>query len=204
MKSDFFNELKSFVMKEHKDDKSFIKYIGYYETLLQNQDKLKPLLDDMENWMVEFHFNEDDTQGYTYGKYTIYLWKYGNGEPVSNSEEEEWFEREYSPHYYTISLVRDERHWGYCQCEPDHKGYSVKHGCCGAGCDWTAPGFVLNKVYSTSGTFQGMERDLWKLEEKWEADLADYNRSVNETKINRINESIERLMKEKKELEQNT
>ncbi|MBD1379079.1 hypothetical protein [Metabacillus arenae] len=198
MKTNFFEELKKFVIDEHKDDKYFLQYIRYYETLLQNKDVLQPLLSDLENWKMDIHFENDKTEGYTYGKWLFYLWEYNGEEP---NDEYDFFNCAYdqkSPdYYYEIKLTRDQRLWGFCQCIPDMELYNEKHECCGNGCDWTAPSFILSKVEEKYGKFKGKERDIWELEEKWSEYLESYDNKVKESKLKSIDEQIKRLEEEK-------
>jgi hypothetical protein len=108
--------------------------------------------------------------------------------------------REYANHYYELLLGRDERHWGYCECTSDHEGYNVKYDCCGNGCDWTAPSITIKKISESSFSFKGVEKDIWELEEKWKDHLHSFNETVKQNKLNRIEEQLARLQKEKEEL----
>ncbi|PAD70568.1 hypothetical protein CHH83_01835 [Bacillus sp. 7586-K] len=199
MKTNFFEELKKFVINEHQEDQYFIQYVRYYETLLQNKEVIEPLLHDMENWRVNIHHEDDKTEGYTYGKWMIYLWDYEGEEP----EEDDWFTRaeEKSPDYhYEIELTRDERYWGYCQCKPEMEGYNEKYKCCGDGCDWVAPSFTFRKIKESYGKFKGAARDIWELEEKWMEYLESYENKIKQQRLDNIEEQLSRLIEEKRKL----
>lgn len=199
MKTNFFEELKSFMLSEHKEDKDFLQYVRYYETLFQKQDVLKPLLDDLKNWRLDIHFEEDETGGYTYGKYSLYLWNYEE-EPLEEDEERYCYDQERPDYYYEIELTRDERYWGYCECNSDMEGYNHKYKCCGNGCDWVAPSFTLKRVEENRAVFSGLERDIWKLEETWNEHLDSYNEKKKKERLDYIEQQLTRLQKEKEEL----
>jgi hypothetical protein len=199
MSANFFDELKSVVLFEHKEDRNFLQYVRYFETLLQNRETLKPLLDDMTEWKADIHFNEDRCEGYTYGTYSIYLWRYEGEEPEDDDYSYQYDQK--SPdYYYEIQLTRDEQYSGYCQCSSNMKAYNEKHNCCGIGCDWLAPAFTFRKIEEKRGVFKGLEKDIWKLEEKWDEYLASHNEKAKQEKLKRIEEQLERLQKEKEEL----
>lgn len=199
MKTNFFEELKKFVINEHQEDQYFIQYIRYYETMLQNKEVLHSLLSDLEKWKMDIHHQEDKTEGYTFGKWVIYLWDYESEEQDSDSEL--YRDDSKSPNYhYEIELTRDGRYWGYCECTPDMEGYNEKYKCCGDGCDWVAPSFTLSKVEECYGKFKGDERDLWKLEGKWEEHLGSYNKKLKEKRLRNIEEQLKRLEEEKAKL----
>lgn len=198
MKTDFFNQMKDFVLSEHKDSRNFLQYVGYYETLLQNQNVLEPLLNDLKDWRVDIQFIESKS-GYGYGKYQLYLWDYDGEEP----QDDDWhgyYDQKHLNYYYEILLERDERYWGYCECQPEDKGYNEKHKCCGNGCDWAAPSFTLRKIEDRRGSFEGAERNMWELEEKWNEHLESHNEKIKQEQLKRIEEDLHRLQQEKEKL----
>lgn len=197
MKTDFFEQIKKFILSEHKEDRYFLQYIRYYETMLQNKDVLKPLFNDLDNWRLDIHFEDDKTEGYTYGKYILYLWNWVGDAP---EDDYDYGEKTYLDHHYEIELTRDERYWGYCTCSPDDEGYNDKHRCCGNGCDWVAPAFTLRKIEEWSVSFKGVERDIWKLEEKWNEHLSTYNEKVRQDRLKRIDEQLASLRNEREKL----
>lgn len=73
MKKDFFADFKSYLLAQHKDN--LLNMIGYYETILQNKEKLTCLLEDYEKYHMDIHYNEDDTEGYTFGNFEIFFMK---------------------------------------------------------------------------------------------------------------------------------
>lgn len=201
MKTDFFEELKKFIINEHQDDEYFLQYVRYYETLLQNQKVLDPLLSDMDVWKVNIHHDEDTTEGYTYGKYNIYLWDYVDKD--TEEEDDDYshnYDQKHPDYHYEIELTKDDRYWGYCDCVPEMKLYNEKYNCCGNGCDWVAPSFTLSKVEQNYGKFDGEEMDIWELEKKWEEYLDSYNKKIEQGRLEMIEEQLDRLEKEKNKL----
>jgi hypothetical protein len=190
--------MKKFILSEHKEDKSFLQYVRYYETMLQNEEMLRPLLDDLEHWRLDIIFRE--TNEYGYGKYELYLWDYEGEEPDEDDDSHYGYDQKSPTYRYEIELERDERYWGYCECTPGDNGYDEKHKCCGNGCDWVAPAFTLRKIEERSGSFKGQARDIWKLEEKWEEHLNSYNEKIKQERLKRIEDDLERLQKEKDSL----
>jgi hypothetical protein len=192
MKSDFFKELKTYIVEEFEKRFDFIRYIRYYETLLQNKDKLKSLLDDCETWRINIDYQPDkDGYGYGDGKFVIRLWDYEGEEPTNEK---------YLDHYYEIELILEDMMTGYCTCTPDMPNYNHKHNCCGIDCDWYKPAFRLNKIEEVYGSFNGCEADLWKLEEKWEEHIHKYNEKKKQEKLKRIEEQIRHLEREREKL----
>lgn len=92
----------------------------------------------------------------------------------------------YYNYCYYIEFTFDERSWGYCECTPKDIHYNAEHGCCGCGCDWTAPAVKIIKE-EIIGCFEwsGYEKDYWEYEKKFK--IIDSNN----------NEENERLEKEK-------
>lgn len=187
MKKDFFKTLKQYFLNEHQDELS--KFIPYYETLVQHEKELLALIIDFQEWDVHIQHDEHDHDGYTNGTLEFLLER---GEHPSLE----------SPNYhYEIELLRDDRYWGYCDCEPTDEGYNKEHECCGRGCDWVAPSFRLKKIVSEGyGSFNGQECDMWELEGKWENYLKVYKDEKKRQRMEYIEEQMERLKKEKESL----
>lgn len=199
MSKDFFEYLKQWLLSEHKQD--LHTYIPYYETIKQHKEQLQPLIDDFQEWNFDIHEEHDEEEYYTDGKLVIYLWRWIGEEPT---EEEQWHgfgKQEYAQYKYEIELLHDPRHWGYCMCKPTDTGYNHNHKCCGNGCDWTAPRFSLVKVIDVGqGSFAGIERDMWELEEQWSEHLKEHEEKKKQDELHRIEEQLKRLEDEKQRL----
>lgn len=178
---DFLDRLKK-VMVEESESRRF-SACRYFETILQHKDELKPLLQDAENFSdVDIYYDEYDYEGYTNGNFKI---RFNNGFQF------------YAPHEYKLELLRDDRHWGYCECKPSFEGYDPIHKCCGNGCDWTAPRVSIDRIECIADfSFDGYERDMWELEKKWNGKQDLENERLT-NQINYIDEEIQRLMEEK-------
>ncbi|MGG2091344.1 hypothetical protein AB1283_01080 [Bacillus sp. S13(2024)] len=190
MKKGFFEELKDYLLVKKNE---LHEYIGYYETLLQNKDELKPLIDDCDKYFFEIRYDEDDTDGYTNGKFIVYLYE------KDLLEDHGW--QSYLEHHYEITLNYDERYWGYCECTSDMMGYNETHKCCGNGCDWVAPSFGISKIETIhNSSFNGEQRDLWELEKKWDTYLIDHKDKEKQLKLKRIEEQLKYYEEEKQRL----
>lgn len=102
---------------------------------------------------------------------------------------------------YTIILSYDERYWGYCQCSPNDKDYDSRHGCCGHGCDWSAPAFaVIKNTMIGESSWCGDEHDYWNFEDnfyKSKKELAiEKEKKDKEDKIKDLKDSIEKAQNE--------
>ncbi len=193
----FFESLKKYLINEFKDG-NLSDYIPHYENLLQHKDKLEPLLDDLNQWKVDFHHEPDDGSGYTDGKIITTLWRYEDGgEPSDDMREEMYRQQEYADYHYEVELLDDPRYWGYCTCEPNDEGYDPNKKCCGNGCDWVAPRFELTKVeHLGSASFDGVEKDMCKLEEKWKKELEIYKNKEKQDKIDRLHNRMKEIEEE--------
>ncbi|PHA03047.1 hypothetical protein COE51_01510 [Bacillus pseudomycoides] len=191
MNKSFFESLKDYLLAERKDE--LYEYIGHYETLLQDKEGLQPLIDDCEKYFFEIRHDEDDSDGYTNGKFIVYLHDEYNPENFGLSNQLNY--------HYEISLKYDERYWRYCDCTPDMKGYNEAARCCGEGCDWVAPSFELEKIETIhNSSFNGEQRDLWELEKKWDTYLIDHKDKEKQLKLKRIEEQLKYYEEEKQRL----
>lgn len=96
---------------------------------------------------------------YTYAKLQIVFY---NGQ----SEEESYYD--YLNFSYKIDFTIDQRDWGYCMCSEGDKDYDSRHGCCGHGCDWSAPSFSITKQYHCGNyDWLGDEHDYWNFEDNF-------------------------------------
>lgn len=197
MKKDFFEALKSYFIEDHQED--LHKLIPYYETLLQHKDKLTPLLNDCQEWDFTFYYRDNDSREYNIGSLTVYLHR-NVGELIEN-EWSDYYEQEGADYYYIIAFIDEPRMWGYCCCEPEDEGYNKEYHCCGVGCDWYAPSFEVDKVYSICcGSFEGLERDIWELEKKWDTYLEVYKDKKKLAELDQIETQLKELEKRKNEL----
>ncbi|MFB5758981.1 hypothetical protein [Paenibacillus medicaginis] len=166
MNKTFFEALKEFMLEEFRDQQDLEPW-GYYETIVQQQDKISPIINDYEDYEMKFSFNrtEDyDSQYYNPGQINISLYKKLEGE---GGDWERYWERRVD-HHYVINFLIEERYWGYCQCSPEDEGYNYGRRCCGNGCDWVAPQINISMHTDLAyGSFKGVERDMWKLAEEW-------------------------------------
>lgn len=106
---------------------------------------------------------------------------------------------------YILAFGVDERPWGYCICSPQKEGYDPEHRCCGDGCDWVAPAFILEKRRVVGrGDWNGIERDYWAYEDAFNAKLAalnaDLDRAKKERKAEHLRSEIARLQEQLREV----
>jgi len=170
----------------------------------QQLDKCTEFLDDISKNKYSINgYHEDESGGYTNGKIRILI------EKPDNEKESDLFVHTYCDYCYYIEFLYDERHWGYCECTPEDKGYNQKHHCCGINCDWDSSAFKIEKVVNLGYySWKGQEKDYWEYKEKFEANEQNKNKEVEKFKseekkqnlINRINELQEEL--DKLELEE--
>lgn len=179
---EFLNKLKEFMIKEVTN--SHISICGYYHTFKQNIEALNKIVDDISNYKYWFQYDEDNDEGYTNGKILIYL------------ENDEYPYQ--ANHYYKFTLGEDERNWGYCQCTPEDIDYDPVHNCCGNGCDWSAPSISIDKIEYINGfSFDGIERDLWKLEKEWSGEEDKLELKYKQEQVKILEQQIEELEKRK-------
>jgi hypothetical protein len=176
--------------------------ICYMTSVVDQQlEKCSEFIEDITIHRYEINgYEYDNTEGYTNGKMRVLIEK-----PDEEKNSEMMYDAYYDYCYY-IEFGYDERHWGYCDCNPGHKGFNEKHGCCGNGCDWTAPQFYLTKSVSMGGgRWDGVESDYWSYEEKFNNDEKNKNTYVEEMKkkaeIKRLETSIKDAQDRLKELQ---
>ena len=182
--ADLFKELQEMMLNREKEHLATL--IPYYETLWQHRDKIQDLLDTIDNYPeISLQYKYDEEEYYTEGTIEIFLHK----------EENDWHSQ---PNFhYEIELLHDERYWGYCTCEEGDKGYVPEKTCCGDGCDWVAPGVRVTKVdHIAYESFDGVESDMWELENKWKEDLSEHNRKLKKEQLHRLEEKLERTKME--------
>jgi len=209
IKDQFIKKLISTLNNENKDriyhDKKTLDIPYIISVIDQQIENCKEFIDDITRHTYCINgYDEDYFGGYTNGKIEISI------EKLDEEKENEY--EVYYNYYYCIEFLYDERHWGYCECEPEDEGYNEKYKCCGNGCDFTAPAFSIKKVISLGNySWEGQEKDYWEYKEKFEANEKNINEEVEKYKskqkkqylIDRIIELQEEFDKlELKELEE--
>jgi len=174
----FYNDLKEFILNQDEETKKTL--IPYYETLFQLESfpEMKELLNDytcLDN--VEYLESENH-------------WLIGTFE-IHNCT---------SGVVYKIQLEMGDMTGSYCNCKPSEKYFNIEHDCCGMGCDFYSPRISITKETNViSHDFQGYERDLWALQEKW---LTEYEKDLLQKKqlekVSNIEAQIAQLQEELK------
>ncbi|WP_440110144.1 hypothetical protein [Paenibacillus sp. QZ-Y1] len=149
-------------------------------------------LENCKEFMKDITEHRYSINGYDFDEY------YANGkirvliEKPEEERESEMMYDAYCNYCYYIEFCYDERYWGYCDCQPSYKEYDEKHGCCGSGCDWVAPRFYIEKSISLGGgVWEGLERDYWEYEKKFNEDQDNKNTYVEEMKKKQEIEALE-------------
>lgn len=188
----FLEKLKLQLINNNKEELPTL--IPYYETMVQHEKMFQELdcLSGKYDMLINYREPESD-EYYTDGKIIVLF---------SELNEEGWFDYQQQLNFhYEIELIHDERMYGYCDCRRDMSGYSIKHRCCGNGCDWIAPAIRITKVdLKGYGTFEGVERDVWQLEESWSEHLKEHNKQQINSKLVELDDQIASLMKRKEDL----
>ncbi|MGE7840641.1 hypothetical protein ACQKNX_07610 [Lysinibacillus sp. NPDC093712] len=145
----FYEDLKEYILKQGKELKKTL--IPYYETLfqLENYTEMKEFLTTYQNSNFTLDYNEPDER-----------------DPYSNG----WIEvyEMNNPISYNIELDIGCMQGSYCKCEPSDLGFNLLRECCGIDCDVHLPKVsIVKEVKVMNHEFQGYERDLWTLEDKW-------------------------------------
>lgn len=175
----FYDDLKDYILKQDQETKKIL--IPYYETLfqLENYQEVKELLTEYENGGYIIDYNEPDD---------------------NDCNSDGWFEIFNTTNLvsYNIELDVGNMKGHYCQCTPEDEGYNSDKNCCGMMCDAYLPKVTIVKTLKMiSHEFEGYERDLWDLEEKW---LTDYEKEMLHKKklekVSNIEAQIEQLQKE--------
>lgn len=175
----FYEDLKNYILQQEDELKKNL--IPYYETLLQleNYPEMKDLLNTYQSTDYVLDYNEPDEDNY-----------YSIG----------WLEvyEMYNPITFKIELEIGNMQGNYCQCEPTQKGYVASEGCCGIDCDVYLPKVNITKeINLINHEFQGYERDLWALKEKWYTEYEKENESKKQLEyIKSIESKIEYHQKE--------
>ena len=132
-------------------------------------------------------YEKDITEGYTNGRIYVYIIKDKHIE----------YRPTYESYHYCIEFLIDERFWGYCACSPEDEGYNDEYRCCGDGCDWVAPEFVISKQIQLGRfNWKGHEAEYWEYEKEYEEKL-----KADEKLKHLVRESAKKSEKEKIELQ---
>lgn len=167
-------------------DKEPINICFIVSALDQQLDNCKEFINILNNkeWFIN-GYEEDDTGGYTYGRIEVLIEKKSG--TIGALED----------YCYYINFSYDDRNWGYCQCIPEDDDYNEVHKCCGNGCDWTAPAFNITKeIYVHSGEWDGLERDYWEYEDKFNKNQKNRSIEVEEYKKEQKRKNLEKQIKE--------
>jgi len=188
---ELFNELKDMMLNHEKDH--LRNLIPYYETLWQHRDKLKELTDEISKWeSIGIQYECDQEDYYTEGTIIIQFYK---------DSEDRYTQPDF---HYDINLLHDQRYWGYCECNENDEDYNILKKCCGDGCDWVVPQISVNKINKVVyESFDGVEKDLWELEDKWKEYLSDHKEKVRQEELDRLENHLEQTKLDIKKLKEN-
>ena len=170
--------------------------ICYMISVIDQQiENCKEFLDDITKHTYCINgYDKDYSEGYTNGKIKILIEK-----TEDEKKSKHWADAYYN-YYYCIEFLYDERHWGYCECTPEDKGYNEKYECCGDGCDWNSPSFKIEKITNLSYcTWKGQEKDYWKFEEQFLLNEQNKNENVEKFKIEEKKQNIRDRIKDLQE-----
>lgn len=161
-----------------------------------NDDTYKELHNDLTKYDFEINFFEDkDEDGYLKERYIkVYLYEKGN--------EEDYYCDNFTNFTYKITLDRDDRDWGYCECSEEDEDYDTRYRCCGHGCDWTAPAFSITKeIHIGRNVFKGDQHDFWDYRDKYN-NITEVDKKELEklAKIKQLEEQKEYIENELKKL----
>jgi len=170
--------------------------IPYIVSVVDQQiENCKEFIDDitMHTYCIN-GYDEDCSGGYTNGKIRILI------EKPNSEKESEYMVDAYYDYCYYIEFTKDERHWGYCECTSEDKGYNEKYKCCGYGCDWNSPAFRIEKNINLGYcTWEGQERDYWEYKEQFESNEQNINEEVEKFKLEEKKQKIRDRIKELQE-----
>jgi len=167
--------------------------VCYIVSVIDQQiENCKEFIDDITKHTYHINgYDEDYSGGYTNGKIKILIEK-----SDEEKESEHWADAYYNYCYY-IEFLYDERHWGYCECTPEDEGYNEKHQCCGNGCDWNSPAFRIEKITDLNYcTWDGLERDYWEYQDKFNLNEQNKNKEVEKYKIEQEKQYLRDKIKE--------
>ena len=177
---------------EYEGNNSLIDVCYIISVIDQQIDKYTEFLSDItkNNYYINGYY-KDTTDGYTNGKIRILIEK-----PDDEKESNHWADTYDLNYCYFIEFLYDQRHWGYCECAPEDKGYNEKYGCCGNGCDFTAPAFRLIKEIDFGySSWKGQEKDYWEYEKQFEATEQNKNADVEKFRKEQQKQDLENQIK---------
>lgn len=186
IKEELINKIIEELKNEKVENIAFI--IAPFSEGLDDED-YKEFLEDLKDKTYWLHYNKPDKDDY-YSNGTISV---SLQSKVPNEYNDYWLD-----YNYEISLDIDERNWGYCECSDGDKDYDSRHGCCGHGCDWTAPAFSLVKhINIGNSSWNGDAHDFWDFEDKfYNIDNKQLEEDKKQAKIKYIQEQIEYYTKQ--------
>jgi hypothetical protein len=204
--NEFIKEVKEILIdtnneRKYEEEKKQLDIPFMISALEQhlNDKELISFITDLRDNQYNLHYEDIIDGYYDYGKLTISL--------CSKREEDKnthFTELDYS---YSIVFSYDPREWGYCQCTEKDEDYRKDKGCCGHGCDWSAPAFSIIKEIQIGHQqdWNGDEHDYWEYEDnfyKSDKDLASEKakRDKND-KIKYLQDNIKEMTKQLEELQ---
>lgn len=97
---------------------------------------------------------------------------------------------------YILSFMEILQGIGYCCCDPSDTGYDGRYNCCGYGCDWYRPNFILEELNVIGyHNFVGNEHDLWdSIDEFVGITEKEKEEQIKRKQINEIEEQISILI----------
>ena len=206
VKEDLIKKIVECLSKENEDrechSKNKLNIPFLIAPLSQSLEQFDSLIKDLEeHTYYEVIYIEPEQENYYSNGYIEITLKKNDNELnedekyIKENNEYSYFPTDYS---YKINFGMDERHWGFCQCSEGDEDYDERHGCCGHGCDWTAPEYFIEKVIDLGRKeWEGDEHDYWNFEDKfYNVDEKEKQEQQKQAKINRLKNQIEDLQKE--------
>ena len=163
---------------------------------LLESDQLNNIEEHLKEWSIfDFYYNSDKTERCNYGSVRLVTYKKNH----STSSE-------LSNIIYIFEFYRDDRSYGYCECNQDDEDYREDKHCCGHSCDWDAPGVVVKKVINIiNHPWAGDEHDFWEFEDdfhKTHEDLrAEKLAKERATRMEYLKNSIHEMQNELRSLQ---
>ena len=191
------NELNSENENRINNNTELIDICYIISVIDQQLDNCKEFIDDitMHTYRIE-NYDEEYSGGYTNGRIKILIKK--------PNKENEYTINTYYNYIYYIEFLYDERSLGYCECEPEDKGYNDKYECCGYNCNFTAPSFRIEKITNLGYyAWDGSQSDYWEYKDKYELD--NKNEEIEKIKLEQkkqeLKDRISKLQEEYNKLE---
>lgn len=179
-------------LKEHFKQEDFLNNKPeFYYLILENKKIFNDIYQHLKNYFdsdIDFYFekNEDRENYYKLGDLAIYIENYD--------------------YTYFLEFRENDDSRGYCECQPEQKGYDERYKCCGIYCDRFVPSFSFYKKRNDDNrNWKHMERDLWNIQDEWNEVSKDELEEIQKQEkkkrqIEEYNREIKRLERMKNEL----